>query len=185
MRGVKWILSKLLVPVAAVGRDRRQVVRMGDALNVVERVLLVLPLHEEDRQRVLPQLFQFKTDFPQWRLDLLFLGGSVPTTEDGFKGIGIVRATIKDVSPLGLPRKDLVNRLRERSYDLAIDLSMDYHPFVPYLLGRCQVPLRMGVNDAGRVRSRSYNLTVRLKETDDVMKGLADTLAPICKAGTV
>jgi hypothetical protein len=130
MQGVKWLLSKLVIPIAVVGRDRRPVVRMGDALNVVERVLLVLPLHEEERQRVLPQLFQFKSDFPQWTLDLLFLGGSVPTTENG-------------------------------------------------------VPLRMGVNDTGRMRGRSYNLMIRLKEKDEVMKGLADTLAPICKAGTV
>lgn len=185
MQGVKWLLSKLVIPIAVVGRDRRPVVRMGDALNVVERVLLVLPLHEEERQRVLPQLFQFKSDFPQWTLDLLFMGGSVPTTESGFKGIGIVRATVEDVSPLGLPRRDLVGQLRERAYDLAIDLSMDSHPFVPYLLGRSRVPLRMGVNDTGRMRGRSYNLMIRLKEKDEVMKGLADTLAPICKAGTV
>jgi len=185
MQGVRWFLSRSTVPVAAVGRDRRPVVRMGDALNVVERVLLVLPLDEGERQRVLPQLFQFKSDFPQWSLDLLFLGGSVPAAEEGFKGIGIVRATIEDVSSLGFPRKDLVGRLRERSYDLAIDLSMDLHPFVPYLLARSRIPLRMGINEVGRIRGRSYNLMVRLKETDDVMKGLSDTLAPICKAGAV
>jgi hypothetical protein len=185
MQGVKWQLSKFMIPVAALGRDRRPAVRMGDALNVVEQVLLVLPLDESERQLMLPQLFQFKSDFPQWNLDLLFIGGSVPTEEEGFKGIGIVRTSIEDVSSFGLPRRDLINSLRERSYDLVIDLSLDSHPFVPYLLWRSQIPLRMGVNESGRMRSRTYNLTVRLKGQDEVLRGLAGTLAPICKAGTV
>jgi len=185
MKGVKWLLSKLMIPVAALGRDRRSAVRMGDALNVVKHVLLVLPLNENERQQMLPQLFQFKSEFPQWNLDLLFIGGSVPTEEEEFKGIGIVRVSIEDVTSFGLPRKSLVNGLKERSYDLVIDLSLDSHPFVPYLLRRSQVPLRMGVNESGRMRSRSYNLTVRLKGQNDVLKGLAGTLAPICKTGTV
>jgi hypothetical protein len=185
MQGMKWLLSKLMIPLAALGRDRRPVVRMGDALNVVKQVLLVLPLDENERQLMLPQLFQFKSDFPHWNLDLLFIEGSVPTEEEEFKGIGIVRISVDDISSFGLPRKDLINGLKERSYDLVIDLSLDSHPFVPYLLWRSQVPLRMGVNESGRMRSRSYNLTVRLKGQDEVLRGLAGTLAPICKAGTV
>ena len=73
--------------------------------------------------------------------------------------------------------------LREGDYDLAIDLSMSTHPFVPYLLERTRVPLRMGVNDAVRLRGRFNNLNVRLKDSEDVMTRLADTLAPICRAG--
>ena len=53
---------------------------------------------------------------------------------------------------------------------------------MPYLLNRCQIPLKMGVNEAGRMRRRIYNLAIRLKESGDVMNRLADTLAPICRA---
>ncbi len=182
MKGTRWTLSRFFVILTSLRRDRRQALRMGDALHVVERVLLVLPIDEDERQKVLPQIFSFKSEFPQWGLDLLFMGGSVPVEEDGFKGIGIVRVEIEDMSPLGLPGRDLLNRLRDQEYDMAIDLSMDMHPFVPYLLDRCQVPLKMGVNEAGRLRRRIYNLAIRLKESGDVMNRLADTLAPICRA---
>lgn len=183
MTGTKWALSRFFVLLSTLRRDRRPALRMGDALHVVERVLLVLPLDEEERQVVLPQIFAFKSDFPQWDLDLLFLGGSVPVAEDEFKGIGIVRAGIDDISPFGLPGRELIGRLRDHDYDMAIDLSMDTHPFVPYLLDRSQVPLKMGVNEAGRMRRRLYNLTIRLKDSGDVMNRLADTLAPICRTG--
>ncbi len=183
MQGMKWTLSKIFVAIASLRRDKRPAVRMGDALNVVGKVLLVLPLDEDDRQRVLPQVFGFKAGFPNWKLDLLFLGGSVPTTEDEFKGIGIVRIGMEDLSPLGLPGRELLGRLRDRQYDLAIDLSMSLHPLVPYLLERTRVPLRMGVNDSGRLRGRFNNLNIRLKDSEDVMTRLADTLAPICRAG--
>jgi hypothetical protein len=184
MKGTRWTLSRFFVLLATLRRDRRPALSMGDALHVVERVLLVLPLDDDERQKVLPQVFSFKSDFPQWNLDLLFLGGETPVAEDGFKGIGIVRADIEDISPLGLPGRDLLNRLRDHEYDMAIDLSMDTHPFVPYLLDRSQVPLKMGVNEAGRMRRRLYNLAIRLKDSGDVMHRLADTLAPICRAPT-
>ncbi len=69
MKGTRWTLSRFFVILASLRRDRRQAVRMGDALHVVERVLLVLPLDEGDRQNVLPQIFSFKSEFPQWELD--------------------------------------------------------------------------------------------------------------------
>ncbi|MFC1500400.1 hypothetical protein ACFL6T_05235 [Candidatus Zixiibacteriota bacterium] len=184
MKGTRWALSRFFVLLATLRRDKRPAVRMGDALHVVERVLLVLPLDETERQKVLPQIFAFKSDFPQWNLDLLFLGGEAPVTEDAFKGIGIVRASVEDITPLGLPGRDLLSRLRDHNYDMAIDLSMDIHPFVPYLLDRSQVPLKMGVNEAGRMRRRLYNLAIRLNDSGDVMNRLADTLAPICRTGT-
>ncbi len=185
MQGMKWNFSRIFLALASLRRDRRPVVRMGDALGDVARVLLVLPLDSDARQRLLPQIFGFKAQFPDWTLDLLFLGGDVPVTGDAFKGIGIVRGSIEDLSAFGLPRRDLVDRLRTPAYDLAIDLSMTAHPFVPWLLERARVPLRMGVNDTGRMSGRLYNLMVRTREQDDVMTRLADTLGPICKAGAV
>lgn len=185
MGGAKWLLSRLFIPLAAVGRDRRPAVRMGDALNIVSRVLLVLPLEEQTRQHVLRQVFQFKAGFPHWSLDLLFLGGETPPGGEGFKGIGVVAVGREAVSVLGTPRMMLVGTLRERSYDLAIDLSMDRHPYVPYLLSRIKVPLLMGVDGPGRVRQRLYNLFFRLKDPDDVMNRLVETIAPICRTGAV
>jgi hypothetical protein len=158
---------------------------MGDALCDVVRVLLVLPLDEDARQRLLPQIFGFKAEFPDWKLDLLFLGGEAPVAADQFKGIGIVRIGTEDLNAFGRPRRDLLNRLRGKEYDLAIDLGMTSHPFVPWLLERTRVPLRMGVNDTSRASDRLYNLMVRTREPDHVMTRLADTLGPICKTGAV
>ncbi len=185
MGGTKWVLSRMLVPLAVFGRDKRKVVRMGDALNVVNRVLLVLPLDEQQRQHVLRQVFQFKAGFPGWKLELLFLGGEPPPGGDSFKGIGVLAAGMEEVSPLGTPRRSLVERLRGQEYDLAIDLSLDTHPFVPYLLNRSEVPLRMGVDGSGRTRQRLYNLMFRLKNPDEIMDRLVETIAPICQAGAV
>jgi len=184
MGGIRWFLSRLIIPLAALGRDRRPAVRMGDALNVVNRVLIVLPLDERRRQHILRQVFHFKAGFPQWSLELLFLGGETPPGEGGFKGIGVLAAGRESVSLLGTPRKALVERLRGHSYDLAIDLSLTRHPFVPYLLNRIGVPLRLGVDDTGRLRQRLYNLFIRLKDPDDVMNRLVETIAPICQTGT-
>jgi hypothetical protein len=185
MGGTKWVLSRMLVPLAVFGRDKRKVVRMGDALNVVNRVLLVLPLDEQQRQHVLRQVFQFKAGFPGWKLELLFLGGEPPPGGDSFKGIGVLTAGMEEVSPLGTPRRSLIERLRGQEYDLAIDLSLDTHPFVPYLLNRSEVPLRMGVDGSGRMRQRLYNLMFRLKNPDEIMDRLVETIAPICQAGAV
>lgn len=185
MNGLKWMLSRFVVTAASRRRDRREVLSMSDALSVVGKVLVVLPLDAEKRQRVLLQIFQFKADFSQWSLDLLFLGGSVPIAEDQFKGIGVIRAGIKDLNLMGLPRRHLVGRLRDSSYDLAIDLSMDSHPFIPYLLERSEIELKMGINDLGKIRNRLYNMTVRLKDADDVMRRLTITLTPICRVENV
>ncbi len=185
MGGARWFLSRLIVPLAALGRDRRPAVRMGDALNVVEKALLVVPLEERRRLHVLRQVFQFKAGFPQWDLELLFLGGEKLPGEGGFKGIGVLTVGRESVSAFGTPRKALVEMLRERSYDLAIDLSLDTHPFVPYLLNRIGVPLRMGVDGPGRIRQRLYNLLFRLKDPDDVMNRLVETIAPICQTDAV
>jgi hypothetical protein len=158
---------------------------MGDALNVVNRVLLVLPLEEQRRQHVLRQVFQFKAGFPSWKLDLLFIGGEPPPGGDSFKGIGVLVVGMEDVGPLGIPRRSLVERLRGQEYDLAIDLSLDVHPFVPYLLSQSAVPLRMGVDGPGKMRQRLYNLMFRLKNPDEIMDRLVETIAPICQAGAV
>ncbi|MFO7768607.1 MAG: hypothetical protein R6W82_06605 [bacterium] len=182
MGGFKWFLARLFLPLTILGRDRRDLLSMGDALVGVERVLLVLPLEEDTRRAVLPQVFAFDAAFPRWQIDLLFLGGEVPGGEgEGFRNMGVQEVSMEDVGTLGAPRKDLVGRLKESGYGLVIDLSMDEHPFVPYLLNRSGIPLRMGVNGAGRLRSRFYNLMVRLQGEDDVMGRLASTLGPICR----
>ncbi len=185
MQGWKWTLSRISLALGFLRRDRRPIVSMGDALNDVVRVVLVLPLEADARQRLLPQIFGFKAEFPDWKLDLLFLGGEAPVSADQFKGIGILRVGLEDITLFGRPRRDLLNRLRAQEYDLAIDLGMTSHPFVPWLLERTHVPLRMGVNDTSRASDRLYNLVVRTREPDRVMTRLADTLAPICKAGAV
>ena len=186
MGGPRWLLSRMIVPLASLGRDRRPSVRMGEQLTVVDRVLLVLPLDEERRRHVLRQVFEFKAGFPRWKLQLLFVGGEPPPEgPDGFKGIGVITVSPDALSPLGLPGRGLVEELRNRAFDLAIDLSMDEHPFVPYLLNRAGVPLRMGVDGSGRLRHRLYNLFFRLKDPDEIMGRLVDTLAPICQPGTV
>ncbi len=184
MGGFKWFLSRLFLPITTLGRDRRDLLSMGDALVGVERVLLVLPVDEGPRRSMLPHVFAFDAAFPRWEIDLLFLGGEVPGGQgrsEGFKGMGVQRADTEDVGPLGFPRRELVERLKEPGYGLVIDLSMDDHPFVPYLLNRSRIPLRMGVNGSGRLRSRYYNLLVRLGGEDDVMGRLAATLGPICR----
>jgi len=181
MGGFKWFLGRMLIPVAALGRDRRPMTRMADTLSVVERVLLVLPLDADARLAVLPHLFAFKAEFPSWQFDLLVLGGEAPTAGDAFKGIGVVRGMRGDMGALGLPSRDLVSRLKERAYGLVIDLSLDGHPFTPYLLGRAGIPLRMGINSTGRLRNRIYNMVVRLEGNDALLKRLAQTLVPICR----
>lgn len=186
MGGFKWFLSRLILPLTTLGRDRRDLLRMGDALVEVERVLLVLPLREEPRRAVLPHVFGFDAAFPRWEIDLLFLDGEEPGDgEDDFKSMGVQRVGMEDVGALGLPRRTLVQRLIEPGYGLVIDLSLDDHPFVPYLLNRCGIPLRMGVNGSGRLRSRLYNLMVRLQGEDDIMDRLASTLGPICRPDPV
>jgi hypothetical protein len=185
MSGTRWLLSRVTVPLATLGRDRRPSVRMGEKLTVVDHALLVLPFSESRRQHVLRQVFEFKAGFPRWRLDLLLIGGEPPPGgPDGFKGIGLITAGSEAVTALGLPSRQLVEELRERSFDLAIDLSMDGHPFVPLLLHRAGIPLKMGVDGPGRLRHRLYNLFFRLKDPDEVMSRLVDTLAPICMPGT-
>jgi|GEM_PF-1627210 len=186
MKGFKWTLSRILLPLAVLGRDRRTVLNMGDALGVVARVLLVLPLEPQRRQQVLTRIFGFKAAFPRWDLDLLLVGGESPVPEgEGFKGMGVIVVGPDDLNPFGLPRRALIHRLRGGSYDLAIDLSFDQHPFVPWLLTRAAIDLRMGVDGSGRMGGRLHNLLLRVHNPDEVMDRLVDTLAPIIEAGTV
>ena len=182
--GGRWLLSRLIAPLALAGRDRREGLRMADTMREVSRVLVILPLESSARQQLLPQFFAFKGNFPDWVFDLFFLGGEVPPSQGALREVGIIQAGLDDISLLGLPRRSLVARLKESGYQLVIDLSMDAHPFVPYLVCRMGAPLRMGVNGFGGLHSRRYNLLIRLPGDQDLLARLAATLAPICKGNS-
>jgi hypothetical protein len=184
MKGWKWTLARILLPLAAFGRDRRRALNMGEELGVVGRVLLVLPFDPVRRQQVLTQIFRFRAAFPRWALDLLVVGGPSPLPDgEQVKGMNVTVITPDDLDPFGLPRRTLLHRLREHAYHLAIDLSLDRHPFVPWLLLRSGIGLRLGVDGAGWMGGRLHNLFIRLKNPDEVMDRLVETLAPIVESG--
>jgi hypothetical protein len=184
MKGWKWSLARILIPLVAFGRERRRALSMGEELGVVGRVLLVLPFDPVRRQQVLTQVFRFRAAFTRWTLDLLVVGGPSPLPEgESAKGMSVVVVTPDDLGPFGLPRRAILQRLRAGAYHLAIDLSMDRHPFVPWLLHCSGIGLRLGVDGAGRMGGRLHNLFIRLKNPEEVMDRLVETLAPIVEAG--
>jgi ADP-heptose:LPS heptosyltransferase len=105
-------------------KSRDEVMSFTSAISSAQRVLLVMPLTEEDLLPTLKVIEMLKSRFREESITIV----------TGYGGIEVVRLLPRgqfihllktQVSYFYFPRADFISSLRQKRYDLAIDLNLD------------------------------------------------------------
>ena len=126
-------------------KSRDEVMSFTSAISSAQRVLLVMPLTEEDLLPTLKVIEMLKSQFREESITIV----------TGYGGIEVVRLLPRgqfihllktQVSYFYLPRADFINSLRQKRYDLAIDLNLDLVLPSGYICKVSGANVRVGFN---------------------------------------
>jgi ADP-heptose:LPS heptosyltransferase len=119
------------------------VISFAAALTEAKRVLLVMPMGET---RMIPThtvVDLVKKKFDERNITVLARDHAVETMRLLPRG-QFIHILKEEISPLFIPRKQLINRIKERSYDVAIDLSLDLVLPSAYIVRESEARVRIG-----------------------------------------
>jgi len=126
-------------------KSRDEVISFTSAISSAQRVLPVMPLTEEDLLPTLKVIEMLKSQFREEDIAIV----------TGGRGIEVVRLLPRgqfvhllktQVSYFYLPRADFINSLRQKRYDLAIDLNLDLVLPSGYICKVSGANVRVGFN---------------------------------------
>jgi ADP-heptose:LPS heptosyltransferase len=126
-------------------KSRDEVMSFTTAISSAQRVLLVMPLTEEDLLPTVKVIEMLKSQFREEHI----------TVVTGDRGIEAVRLLPRgqfmhllktQVSYLYLPRAEFISSLKEKRYDLAIDLNLDLVLPSGYICKASGAKVRVGFN---------------------------------------
>ena len=139
-------------------KSRDEVISFTNAISSAQRVLLVMPLTEEDLLPTLKVIEMLKSQFREESITIV----------TGYGGIEVVRLLPRgqfihllktQVSYFYLPRADFINSLRQKRYDLAIDLNLDLVLPSGYICKVSGAKVRVGFNQ--RHADVFYNFQIK------------------------
>jgi ADP-heptose:LPS heptosyltransferase len=139
-------------------KDRDRVIRFTDALTSAHNALVIMPLNPANLLPTVSVFEMLKKKFQEEHLTVI-------TGDHGLEVMRLLPRTqfihilAAEVSMLNLPRKDIIERVQKRPYDLAIDLNLDLVLPSGYICKASGARVRVGF-----VRKRAemfYNLLIQ------------------------
>jgi ADP-heptose:LPS heptosyltransferase len=140
--------------------SRDKVISFSHSIATSDRVLVVMPLDhplEEGQTHVLTFL---REHFYEPDITVVAPAGGTPV-ERALPRCRVVLVGPDDVNAFFLPRRSLLTRVAERSYDLAIDLNLDFMIPSAYICKETDARVRTGF--AGIHADSFFNFQVRLE----------------------
>jgi len=141
--------------------SREQVISFGHSIATSDRVLVVMPLtatEEKGQARVLTFL---REHFYEPDITVVAPGEGTPV-ERSLPRCRVVRIGAGDISAFFLPRRTFLAAVGERTYDLAIDLNLDFLMPSAYICKESNARVRTGFAAPGA--DAFFNFQVRLEE---------------------
>ncbi len=140
--------------------SREKVISFSHSIATSDRVLVVMPLRaaaEEGQTRVLTFL---REHFYEPDITVIAPAGGTPV-ERALPRCRVLLLGPEDMNALFLPRRTFLARVAERSYDLAIDLNLDFMIPSGYICKESNARVRTGFS-AGNADT-FFNFQIRLE----------------------
>jgi ADP-heptose:LPS heptosyltransferase len=140
--------------------SREKVISFGHSIATSDRVLVVMPLHdsaEEGQTRVLTFL---REHFYEPDITVVAPAGGTPV-ERVLPRCRVVLIGPADVNAFFLPRHTFLAQLSERTYDLAVDLNLDFMIPSAYICKETNARVRTGFSALHA--DTFFNFQVRLE----------------------
>ena len=127
----------------ALRKEHESVLSFSTALTDAKTVLVVLPLAET---RMIPThsiIDRIKKRFDESNITIVSSDHAVETSRM-LPRARFIRILDEDLNAFFLPRTAFIDSLRERHYDVAIDLSLDLVLPSAYIVRKCDARIRIG-----------------------------------------
>lgn len=122
---------------------RETPVTMTDFLRNAQQILIALPVGYEDANVASDALRKLRTHFDRARLTVIHTG-TRGTSLTGILRCEVVRIDPTDINRFYLPRQSLLQRIGSRTYDVAIDLNLDFVLHTAYICRAVCSGVRVG-----------------------------------------
>jgi hypothetical protein len=156
--------------------SRDTVISFAHAFRPDDRVLVLMPFVAPDDRVAMSLLDTIGMRFRQERITIITSGPQVAIVRALPRAVVITFAE-DDLSAFFLPRLSLLDRLRGRTFDVAVDLNLDFNLPSGYIGKECRARVRVGF--AGPSADLFYNLQVKVDQSagrDHAYRRLAQCL---------
>ena len=132
------MIKKIVLPLLKLNAkltQRNRVVDVFGAFMHAQSMLIFMPDNLEDFGIARKFTRTFTENFPNVKLHFV-MRSSFKSLLDGNLGYGTIFVADRDENYMGLPKKDLKQRILATNFDIAIDLNNEFHLLSTYL---CQI----------------------------------------------
>lgn len=112
-------------------------------ISSAQRILLILPSDYEDSQIACAAFKNLKEKLQNVDLTIIAEGIRAISLTDSFK-TKVIRISEVHINKFFLPRKVILDRIQESSYDVAIDLNLDFFLYSAYICKVVGAKYRIG-----------------------------------------
>jgi ADP-heptose:LPS heptosyltransferase len=158
--------QKLLTPylkLSARFMINRQIINFMDAIMDARHILVIMPEKLEDFGVARNYLTVLKRNFPKARITLT-MKEQYQNLFDQSHHFGTIFVTASSRNVLGLPKKELIQKISGLKSDIAIDLNHTFQFFSTYICLKSGAKLRIGLEDSER--DVYYNLSFRTQQSE-------------------
>jgi ADP-heptose:LPS heptosyltransferase len=143
--------------------SRDDVISFADAISGAHHLLVIMPLHGAPLYPVAPVITMLRRRLLDNQITLVVSHHSTEALE-ALKHSPVIRVLPQETSFWFLPSRDVIARVGARSYDVAIDLNLDFLIPSGYICRESNARVRIGF--AGRRADLFYNLQVQVRPTE-------------------
>ena len=165
------LIEKLITPLLRINarlKIGKNAINFFDVIAEARSILIVMPTKLEDFGIARNYLAEIKGIFPNARI-LLILRDQYRNLLNNSNEYGTIFVTHRNINFLGMPKKELLQKVSAANYDIAIDLNHNFHLLSTYLVLKSGAVLRVCLGH--REREPYYNFSFRYSvgEQLDVM----------------
>lgn len=151
--GARWHFRKV----------RDEIIPFADAIASAHHILLVMPLHGNPLYPVAPVITMLRKRLLDNQITVVVSHHSTEALE-ALKHSPVIRILPSEINFWFLPKRDVLARVATRTYDVAIDLNLDFLIPSGYICRESNARVRIGF--AGKRADAFYNLQVQVRPTE-------------------
>ena len=138
--------------------NQKPVINIIDVIVKARTILTCMPAKLDDFGVARNYLMVLQKNFPGAKF-IVIVQDSYKTLIDEKSKFGMIFVTEKDTNILGLPKRQLLQKLSASKYDIAIDLNHSFHLLSTYLCLKSGATLRVCMEN--KEREPFYNFSFR------------------------
>jgi ADP-heptose:LPS heptosyltransferase len=144
-------------------RSREELLSFVDSFASASRILLIMPLDGSPLYPVAPVLTMLRAHKSDEQITVVVASHST----EAFAALDrspIIRILPEEINLFFLPRRDVLSRIQRNTYDLTIDLNLDFHLPSGYISRESNARVRVGFS--GKHADLFYNFQVQTSRVD-------------------